>query len=242
MRRNHAQEDPIEGFDASELPPVGPQGIPGAEDRRLPLAPPRLCEVGPCVHYHRFQIQLDVESPKAAGIDPGGKMAGDGGGQPFHVRTHHYCYPDSGIETDLGSLPVMECNRWDPVPLVTIEKESEWRRRFFAEDPRGGKYREDFAAWNAARAELEHDDDDPVATWVTINLRDGDEIAVRYPDTAPPDLPLISMDADTARAFLTMQHLRERYGGQTVHLEIWRKSGIDGDALTVVDTLNVEVK
>ena len=182
MRHNDAQDAPIEGFDAGELPGMGPGGIPGAEDRKVAPPPPRLCEVGPCVHYHRFAIQLDVEGPKADNILAGGKLEGAAPKQPFHVRVHHYCYPDVGIETELGSLPVLECNRWEPRALAHEQMLADERGKFFVNDPRGQKYTEQMTEWRVARELEEAANDDSVVTWVAMNLRDGQFINVCDPE------------------------------------------------------------
>jgi len=58
----------------------------------------------------------------------------------FHVQTHHYCYPDVGIEMPLGSLPVVECNRWEPEPAAS------------GVDARIEAYEAEVRAWAAARA------------------------------------------------------------------------------------------
>jgi hypothetical protein len=191
MRHNHAQDDAIEGFDESELPAMGPGGIAGAHDRKLAPPPPRLCEVGPCVHYHRFAIQLDAEGPKAASVLAGGKLEGPPPEQPFHIRVHHYCYPDVGIETELGSTPVMQCNRWSPMPPSQAAMIATRNSEFFANDPRGQKYVAEMQAWESARDELEADAEDPIATWVTTNLRDGD-----YLDVCEPELAHREVDAE----------------------------------------------
>ena len=61
----------------------------------------------------------------------------------FHVETHHYCYPDTGIEMNLGSLPVVECNRWEPVG---------YGRKLFWDSQDGRHHRAQLDAWEAARA------------------------------------------------------------------------------------------
>ena len=105
MRHNDAQESLADGIDLAPLPPMGADGQPQlAPAQPLPLEPPRLCEAGPCRHYHTFKIQLDAQNPMDSGAH----------GHVFHTERHHYCYPNTGVETNLGSLPVLECNRWVP--------------------------------------------------------------------------------------------------------------------------------
>jgi hypothetical protein len=109
---------------------MSPQGSPLLEPvRELPPDPPRLCEAGPCRHYHRFQIQLDAQNPMDE-RKPDGTVVRHG--RVFHVQTHHYCYPDVGIELELGALPLLECNRW--VPLTSLFRRRRGIRRRFDSD------------------------------------------------------------------------------------------------------------
>ena len=81
--------------------------------------PPRLCEAGPCRHYHRMAVQMDAQNPMAERRD--GQLVRHA--RVFHTTVSHYCYPDVGIETNLGSLPVLECNRWVPIKsLLTMTR------------------------------------------------------------------------------------------------------------------------
>src|SRR5215470_2227374 len=115
-RHTDLQDELADEFEPSPLPPIGPDGGPDLQPMQpSPEMHPRLCEAGPCVHYHTFQVQMDVQSPIAARVADGGVLAGAAPPQPFHVETHHYCYPDSGIEFKIGSLPVVTCNRWSPM-------------------------------------------------------------------------------------------------------------------------------
>jgi hypothetical protein len=242
MRSNHAQEDPIEGFDTAGLPPMGPEGIPGAHDRKLAPPPPRLCEAGPCRNYHRFEIQLDVEGPKAAAIEPGGKMIGAPPKQPFHVRVHHYCYPTTGVETELGSLPVMKCNRWDPIDAAEVTAIDARHEQFFQSEA-GRRYVAELGQWQAdrdAEAALEDLEGDELATWITLNVRDGDSVYVCDPkqrNEAGEAKELERLDADTARAFVSLGYLRERHGAGAYLIEIVRPT----DPPEIVN-ISVEVK
>jgi hypothetical protein len=105
MRHNDAQESLADSVELATLPPIGADGHPQlAPNAPTPPEPPRLCEFGPCRNYHTFRIQLDAAQP----LDP------EAHGRVTHAERHHYCYPTPGVETNLGSLPVLECNRWVP--------------------------------------------------------------------------------------------------------------------------------
>lgn len=122
VRRTSVQNTLTDNFEAGPLPPMGPDGAPTLEPvRPLPADPPRLCNAGPCRHYHQFQIQLDAQNPMAE-RKPDGTVVHHG--RVFHVQTHHYCYPDVGIETELGSEPVLACNRWVPITRLLQTKAS----------------------------------------------------------------------------------------------------------------------
>lgn len=138
MRTNDVQDELAEGFEVGPLPPMGPDGAPALEPAK-PLAqdPPRLCEAGPCRNYHTFQIQLDAQNPMAE-KRPDGKIVQHG--RVFHTEQHHYCYPNVGIESNLGSLPVLSCNRWVPLTGL-LQRVSSVRRAYDAR----------MAAWVAAR-------------------------------------------------------------------------------------------
>lgn len=145
MRSNDIRDKFQDGFEPGPLQ-VGPDGGIGmAPAARTIPPPPRLCEAGPCRNYHRFVTQLDAERAIGGAVEQGeqhGRVTGDAGPDPFHVVTHHYCYPTVGIETDLMDLPVLECNRWEPVGGPD--------KAFL-----GQKYQHELADWYAARAELD---------------------------------------------------------------------------------------
>jgi hypothetical protein len=123
----------------------GPQ-IP-AQVADLP-PPPRLCEAGPCRNYHRLVKQLDSQNPLPVMRD--GVLVSPAGS--FHVETHHYCYPDVGIETDLQATPVIECNRWEPRTdkeiLVDVKRLTEFKR-----SKRGKAFKLAQQRWNEDRAD-----------------------------------------------------------------------------------------
>ncbi len=140
-----------DGFDLASGPPVGPDGMP------LPLphatrTPPRpsLCAAGPCQHYHRLEIQVEAQDPrgqqhpiKVPDGTPRTESSGDGTlYRPlpvFHTAVHHYCYPSSGIEIELGNVPVVSCNRH-----VLVESAARGSMR---------EYERKLVEWTLARAE-----------------------------------------------------------------------------------------
>lgn len=102
--------------------------------------PPRLCASGPCRHYHRMVVQLDAANPRPE--RRGGVLVQHA--RTFHVQVSHYCYPDTGIETTLGDVPVLECNRW--VPEIGL-----LRRLTGGEGRLRRRYERDLAAWHDAK-------------------------------------------------------------------------------------------
>jgi len=161
-----------EGFEPAPAPPIGPDGAPIMSQPRPPLpARPRLCEAGPCAHYHRLEIQVDAENPGARKVpvrlpvlSPGMEAARDGtiyrAPAVFHTAVEHYCYPDVGIEMVLGPTPVVECNRWVPIATVDghdVVLRSALQKRTFWESPAGQQFAAAVAAWEDAR-ELEAKD------------------------------------------------------------------------------------
>lgn len=155
MRSNDIQNDLADGFEVASVPPVGPDGsLKMPPMRPVVPPPPRLCEQGPCVHYHQFTIQLDAESARAAALagpgDGHGALIGPGG-QTFHTETHHYCYPTAGVESRLGSLPIIRCNRWSPKDDDDLTEEAR-RGDGFLLSSDGKRYLAEQAAWHAARA------------------------------------------------------------------------------------------
>jgi|SRR5262245_8057400 len=127
-------------------------GVDLADDAKATGAPrtsqpfPRVCEAGPCRHYHRLEIQLDAAEPMAT-VGSDGVLHQDP--PPFYVQTSHYCYPSPGIEMTLGALPVVRCNRWDP---IGAEANVVQRRRLaFLQTTEGCEYRSRISAWTAAQ-------------------------------------------------------------------------------------------
>ncbi len=185
MKTQDPHQELQDGFELAPPPPIGPDGAPGVPPQRTsPPARPSLCQAGPCRRYHRLVVQVDAEQPGAVRlpIAPAyNHTREDSALTPcpecakgvlyrapaaFHVQTHHYCYPDTGIEMPLGALPVVECNRWEPrVPPGVIlvrgtrgvetrnrEQPREAVERLFWDSAAGQAFRADVAAWEAARA------------------------------------------------------------------------------------------
>lgn len=181
MRHIDPRSDMQDGIEPTPPPARGPDGtivIP----RQRPAMPvrPSLCRAGPCRHYHQFSIQIDAANPRAvrlpiapaynhtrddSPLTPCPECARPTTGplyQPpavFHVETHHYCYPTTGIEMPLGALPVTDCNRWDPdarafAPNSSIlDRNTRARRRdaFYA-TAAGREFQSQLADWERARA------------------------------------------------------------------------------------------
>lgn len=164
MRSIDVQGELQDGIDPASGPAIGPDGMPQfTPGPRVTPARPRLCEAGPCRHYHRLTLQTEAENPLAQRVPvrlpvvPGVVESGPKGSiyQPpatFHTETHHYCYPDVGIEMVLGALPVTECNRWCPIVDDTPAQAVAVARRAFIESPAGAKYQDELFAWERARA------------------------------------------------------------------------------------------
>jgi len=221
MHSNDAQ-DMLSDFEPRPLA-IGPDGgIELTEQAKIIPPPPRLCEAGPCRHYHRFVIQLDAEAPRGQGVEPGGKIIGLPESQPFYTSTKHYCYPAVGIETELGALPVLECNFWEPLIALEVREIDERRERFLASEL-GQKFRDAQAAWRA-QISAELDEGDEVAAWIQVHMRDGDELEIMASAGAGGLSPLSVWTRDGADQ-LSKAFLREHYGDGAYRLWIWRSSG-----------------
>jgi hypothetical protein len=128
--------------------------------RDIPAPYPRLCEAGPCRNYHRLETEVDAESSLAFRVStelpagtPGVQKLPDGSalyrpGSSFHVQVSHYCYPSPGIDMPLGSMPVVRCNRWDP---ITEDTEEDHHRFVFGNSTRGAAYAAEVIAWEGRR-------------------------------------------------------------------------------------------
>jgi hypothetical protein len=143
VRHIHVPSELSEGVDLTQPPPIDPRGGFEARPKATFDPPPRLCEQGPCVHYHRLGIQMDVEAPKGDGVDAeSGAVLGAAGEMPIHIQTSHYCYPDVGIEMVLGSEPVMSCNLWEP-----RSRNLEAVQQAYLKSPEGNHYQGLLARW-----------------------------------------------------------------------------------------------
>lgn len=166
MRSKDLQDNLASGFEVGPLPPIGTDGAPMlAPQRPMPDPPPRLCEAGPCAHYHRLEVQLEAEDPKTMRVPvrlpvlPAGATSVPDGMiyQPpasFHTEVHHACYPHVGIEIELGPAPVIQCNRWRPA----IDVEREQVQQEFLSSPRGVGYQNDVRAWQRAMSRAQEVD------------------------------------------------------------------------------------
>jgi hypothetical protein len=159
LKSTDVRDELANSFDIAPLPPPGPDGaldLPPMKPKDTP--PPRLCEAGPCIHYHRFQIQLDAETAKGDRLEPGGQIAGEAPTGAFHAQVHHYCYPTAGVETILGELPVMTCNHWDPISPEHRARMARNAATYF-ESPDGKIYLRQLSDWNARQNEIKNAED-----------------------------------------------------------------------------------
>lgn len=211
MRSNDVRDDMADGIELAPLPPMAKDGGPELEAARpIPPARPRLCEAGPCRHYHRMEVQVDAAQPKAEVHEDGTitKAAA-----VFHREVHHYCYPDVGIETNLGAMPVTACNRWHPL-LPADHLAAEKHGEVFMESRAGRDYLDELAAWEAHRdAEAQAATDvvigsvEPIAIIVTICLPGAETEATV---TIPPGATLATLVTEVLRR-----------SGRTEPLEDW---------------------
>lgn len=158
MTKNDATQDLADGFEPGPLPPMGPDGgMTAGEPVKVSDPPPRICEQGPCVHYHRFEILMDATKPIAAEVGEDGRPRGIAPDVRHHVEVHHYCYPTVGVETKLGSLPMLHCNFWEP-KLKAKQDALELTRAEYLESEDGKRYLGELAAWEERQqAELERE-------------------------------------------------------------------------------------
>jgi len=168
MKTQDPHSELQDGFEVAPLPPIGPDGAPLIPPQRVgPPARPSLCQAGPCRRYHKLVVQVDAATPGAVRLPialphgtPGAQETPQGtvyrAPAAFHVQTHHYCYPDTGIEMPLGALPVVECNRWDPIGAPSAREDwldpARWLQTTLESSASGRKYLADLAFWEQARA------------------------------------------------------------------------------------------
>jgi hypothetical protein len=135
----------LAGWEPAVLPARGPDGmIPAPPPSKLPvIEPPRLCEAGPCRHYHRVESLLDAQGPM------------DGSGDPAHTQVTRACYPAVGIELELSETPVLRCSRWEP---DNEQARLDGLRDQFLKSPNGKQYAAQLAAFEEAVAEQDEID------------------------------------------------------------------------------------
>jgi len=126
MKTQEPHQELPDAFEPAPPPLMGVDGAPLVQPQRADPPPrPSLCTAGPCRRYHRLVTQVAAAEPGAVRLPihlpagtPGALETEQGtiyrAPAAFYVQTHHYCYPDTGIEMPLHDLPVVECNRWDP--------------------------------------------------------------------------------------------------------------------------------
>lgn len=126
---------------------------------RPPDPPPSLCTQGPCRHYHEFTVEFAAADAIAERVSDGsdgeshGRLMGHGD-QSMHMETHRYCYPTHGVETRLGSLAVLRCNRWHPAE----DSDTARAALLYKRTAQWGLYAAAISRWNNERAaKLRHD-------------------------------------------------------------------------------------
>jgi hypothetical protein len=162
VKSTDVQDELAEGFEATALPPVAPDGgLELAPLQKAPRHPPRLCEQGPCRNYHTFKIELDSAKPIAV-RDASGTLTPQADGRN-HEETHHYCYPSPGIELKLGSLPIIHCNRWEPLSVHEV-RNSQQRIDGWFEGQTGRSYLNELAAYRLEQERIAKEEAGAVET------------------------------------------------------------------------------
>lgn len=142
------QNDVIDDFTPGPLPPPGMPSM--TRPPPLPPAPPRLCELGPCRHYHTIDIVLDSQQPL------------DGTPGRIDIKTHRSCYAQVGVDTDLTDVPVVRCSRWDPEDEDGAEVIQRTRRQRDAlRSEEGAVYMRKYNAWDLEMAARNGESPDP---------------------------------------------------------------------------------
>jgi len=231
MRSRDVQNESIDSFEPGPLPPMGPDGAPLLEPVRIPAAdPPRLCEAGPCRRYHVMKIQLDAQQPGRERLEDGTVIDH---ARVFHTEAHYYCYPDVGIETNLGSQPVLECNRW--VPITSLFRGKHAIRR---------EYDRKFAAWHDQRETEDADasaagEDGLVAIRFALGIAD-DSGAIRFwPNETPP--PTLAIPRSLTVEAIIEEEVSERLGRGRPARALLRSVTIDGHPLDNTDVTVAEL-
>ncbi len=127
------------------MPPIAPDGLPNvpkAPVRLTVVAPPTLCDQGPCVHLHTVTMPYDAATPM------------DGSEQREFRATVRTCYPHPGIEAPMNGTVILQCNRWtpsDPIRNAGIER----NRVAYLQSPAGHAYAAQLAAWEVDQANID---------------------------------------------------------------------------------------
>ena len=137
MKRRSLANDLIDEFSPT---PLREMGVFAFERKADGPQAPRICEQGPCIHYHRLETQMDVAAPQ------------DGTAAGLFTQVHHACYPDTGIEIELGDTPVLECNRWEPMtPALKTKLKRATKQHFKTKD--GKQFLKELWVWVNAKAQ-----------------------------------------------------------------------------------------
>ncbi len=185
MKTRNIQSELADGFDVGAMPAPAADGTMSGPPRalRAPTAP-RLCELGPCRNYHRLVTQTEGQTYQD-------------GTESLNTQTSHSCYPSSGIEVELGAVPILECNRWAPSDVRDSANTMVARiRRSVLDSTEGQRFTNELFAWHNLREKqnLALEEGSRVAEVIetklarcTVRVRAGtvlDEHRVYYPKCA----------------------------------------------------------
>lgn len=185
MVKNDVQSDLADGFEPGPLPAMATDGgFAPPPPAKISDPPPRLCEQGPCACYHKIEIVMDSAKPIGAELDDQGRVTGPAPDVRGNIEIHHYCYPSVGIETRLGSLPVVGCNRWDPVLATAAALEQ--RRQEYLKTADGQRYLGELGDWEDRQKEA-IDEEVKAAEDAAAVLAE----AARAREAAPPAQPVV---------------------------------------------------
>jgi len=127
-----------DGWEPAPLPARTPDDpMPSSPKMPAPsVAPPTLCELGPCAHYHKAVLRFDAATPM------------DGSASVTHTQNLRSCYPTAGISIELEDSPVFECSRWAPIDNV-FKIRLEGLRNAALRSADGDQYKRELAEWRA---------------------------------------------------------------------------------------------
>lgn len=127
-----------DGWEPAPLPARTPNDpLPPSPSLPAPsVAPPTLCELGPCAHYHKAVLRFDAATPM------------DGSASVTHTQNLRSCYPTAGISIELEDSPVFECSRWAPIDLA-FKTRLEQLRQAALQSADGEQYQRELAEWRA---------------------------------------------------------------------------------------------